>query len=232
MKIIGSGFIAKNLSFNKKKFKNHVLYARGVSNSLCLNNSDFTKDKKLLVSTINKTKSDKILVYISTCSITDPSRKNKKYVKFKQELEKIIIEKVKKYLIVRLPEVLGKNKNPHTVINFLMRKIKKSEKFNLWENASRNIIDVSDVKKILLCFLINKHKNQIINIANTKFYKITYIVQILEKILKKKAIFIEKKIGSSKWPVNLSKTKRSLKSSGIKFNKNYLERIIKKNLNN
>ena len=73
--------IDKRLTGDKKKFKNHVLYARGISNSLSLNNSDFTKDKKLLISTINKIKSNKILVYISTCSITDPSRKNKKYVK-------------------------------------------------------------------------------------------------------------------------------------------------------
>ena len=81
--IIGSGFIAskfkKKLQYYKKY--NITIYAAGISNSL-------EKNKKNLSREINKIKkfiklNTKQLIYISTYSILDKSRKDKPYVKNK-----------------------------------------------------------------------------------------------------------------------------------------------------
>ena len=74
--IIGSGFIAKN--FKKKiilikKYK-IAIYASGISNSKSTNKNNFLREKKKIISYKNKINS-MIFIYISTCSVFDPSRK-------------------------------------------------------------------------------------------------------------------------------------------------------------
>ena len=89
--IIGSGFIAskfkKKLQYYKKY--NITIYAAGISNSL-------EKNKKNLSREINKIKkfiklNTKQLIYISTYSILDKSRKDKPYVKNKIKSGNILI---------------------------------------------------------------------------------------------------------------------------------------------
>ena len=67
---------------------------------------------------------------------------------------KIIIENIIKkicsrYLIIRLPEIVGKNKNPHTLTNFFYDNIIKGKSFTIFKNSRRNLLDIDDAKKIL-----------------------------------------------------------------------------------
>ena len=126
--IIGSGFIAK--SFKKKNYflrkKNCILYAAGVSNSRSKDKSLFDKDFLRIKNTKNLSKTYKI-IYISSCSVVDPSRNKSLYLKKKIENEKYIKKNFKKYLIIRLPEIIGKNKNKNTLVNYFFNKIKKKK---------------------------------------------------------------------------------------------------------
>ena len=110
--IIGSGFIAKNFKKKNKLIKKYglVIYASGVSNSRSVNKNNFSREENKIISYKNKVKS-KILVYISTCSFFDPSRKKTAYVKHKLNMENLIKKNFKKFIIVRFPEVVGFNKN-------------------------------------------------------------------------------------------------------------------------
>ena len=219
--IIGSGFIAskfkKKLQYYKKY--NITIYAAGISNSL-------EKNKKNLSREINKIKkfiklNTKQLIYISTYSILDKSRKDKPYVKNKIIIENIIKKSTNEYLIIRLPEIVGGNKNLNTLTNFFYEKINNNKSFLLFKNVRRNILDVDDaINKSII--LIKKYykKQKTINLLNKSFYTPEKIVKTFEKILQKKALYKKKK---------LSKNSFNLRNSYfINSNKNYLIKVLRK----
>ncbi len=227
--IIGSGFIAK--SFKKKnnffKKKKCILYAAGVSNSnnkdLKLFDKDFLRLKKLLESSKNFK-----IIYISSCSVMDSSRKNSIYLKKKLKNERFIKVNFKNYLIIRLPEIIGKNKNKNTIVNFFYYKIINGKKFTLFKNAKRNFIDINDIVNILTELIKTNVNKKIINIASNKMTNVNKIVKILEKTFKKKAITVieNKKFDNFKIDVRYIKKLNSFKK--IKFNDNYLNKNILK----
>tara|TARA_E500000178_G_scaffold349162_1_gene405606 strand:+ start:2425 stop:3120 length:696 start_codon:yes stop_codon:yes gene_type:complete len=219
--IIGSGFIAskfkKKLQYYKKY--NITIYAAGISNSL-------EKNKKNLSREINKIKkfiklNTKQLIYISTYSILDKSRKDKPYVKNKIIIENIIKKSTNEYLIIRLPEIVGGNKNLNTLTNFFYEKINNNKSFLLFKNVRRNILDVDDaINKSII--LIKKYykKQKTINLLNKSFYTPEKIVKTFEKILQKKARYKKKKIINNSFNLN--------DSYFLNFNKNYLLKVLEK----
>jgi len=230
--IVGSGFIAKSFIKYEEFFKKlgACAYAAGVSNSLCEDKKLFHKDKSRLADFSKIIGQDQILLYFSTCSIDDPSRNKNFYIKHKLDIENFIKENFKKYLIVRLPEVVGKNTNTNTLVNFFFHKIKKQEKFDLWTEANRSIIDIEDVVKILIDFLSSnkQNKNQIINIANTKKSSALHIVQILENITKTKAKYNLVSKGEKNWNIDTSIANESMTRCKITFERDYLENLLRK----
>ena len=88
-----------------------------------------------------------VFVYFGTCSVADPEVRHTAYVQHKLAMEQMVSAHSRN-LILRLPQVAGKTPNPHTLLNFLYGRIARSESFNLWSKARRNIIDVADVTAI------------------------------------------------------------------------------------
>jgi nucleoside-diphosphate-sugar epimerase len=220
--VIGSGFIAKKfkkyLKFIKKN--NVIIYAAGISNSLERNKRNLDKEINKLKKFLDNNK--KKLIYISTYSVNDNSRINKPYVRNKIKIEKIIQKISKKYLIIRLPEIIGRNKNPRTLTNFFYNNIIVNRKFIVHKNVQRNLLDIDDaIKKCIKIIKANKNKNEKINILNKNFYTPLQIVKNFEKILSKKGFY------------NLShikKNKLNLKNNYfVNSSKNYLFKTLKKN---
>ena len=227
--IVGSGFIAK--SFKKKnnffKKNNSILYAAGVSNSnskdLDLYKKDFNRLKKYKnVSKIKK------IIYISSCSIIDPARNKSLYLKNKLANENYIKSKFANYIIIRLPEIIGKNKNRNTLVNFFYYNIKYSKCFFLYKNAMRNFIAINDVISIIEEIVKKKINNKTINIASTKMTKIIDIVKIFEFILNKKALFSVKNKKLLKFKINIKEINKLNSFKKIKFNRKYLLENLKK----
>ena len=229
--IIGSGFMAQNFHDQIQEIEklNICLYAAGVSNSQ-------TKDEKLLVNDQNsiiefskKFDQKKKLVYLSTCSIYDPSRNKNPYVKNKLYIESLIKEKFNKFLNIRLPEVVGKNDNKSRLGNFFYNNIKNNKKFEIWEKAKRNIIDIQDVVLLTIIFLKNHIKgNEIINIANPSQYIVREIVENLEKIINTKANYDLVSKGAEKWQIDIPEISEIIKKNKINFGHNYLHKVLKK----
>ena len=192
--IIGNGFLGKK---NKKYFnfliKNQIIiYVAGISNSSERNQVKLNREINEIrrFCKINREK----LIYISTYSIIDRSRLKKQYVKNKVKIEKIIRKKIKRYIIIRLPEIVGKNNNPYTLTNFFYKNIRSNKTFLLYDKTKRNLLDVDDaIKNIIKLIKVLKKENQIINLLNKNFYTPRQIVGVFEKILKKKAKYKIKK---------------------------------------
>jgi nucleoside-diphosphate-sugar epimerase len=231
--IIGSGFIAKN--FKKKiifiKKYRIAIYASGVSNSKSINKNNFLRERRKIISYKNKINS-LIFIYISTCSIFDPSRKNTAYVKHKLNMENVVKKNFNKFVIVRFPEVVGFNNNKNNLINFFYQKIINNSKFMLWMNSRRNIIDIDDAVKLCLNYIkkIKDYKKikLEINIANTMYVSVVNIVNIIQKLTLKKAIYNKIVFGNLHWKIKPLVSKRIIQMSSVIFNKYYLEKVLRK----
>ena len=187
MKVYGKGFIA----FNLKKIKlpkKIFIYAAGVSNS----NSKNVKDYKREITQIKKVvkKTNKIFVYISSLSVENKKLKNDKYIKNKLKIEKIVKKSCKKYLIIRLPQIVGINNNKHTLTNSLYNNILKNKQLSIWKGSVRNLNDIDDIKKILKKYFNNKYKLcSTINIFNPYSVDVVYLVRIFGYLLNKRVKF-------------------------------------------
>ncbi len=230
--VVGSGFVAKNFKkvLKKKTFKDLVIYASGISNSRI-------KDRFLLKKEIHKIKSflkhnKKMIIYISTYSVLDPSRNKSLYCKNKIKIEKFIKKNAKNYQIIRFPELVGKSKNPNTLTNYFYKKIKNKKNFILFKNAIRNFLDVDHAIKLSLIFIQDiKYKNKIINLINPKNETAKKVVFNLEKIIKKKARYVINKKNFKYRKILSSVKKKDLRKIKIKFDNNYLFKILKKYYN-
>ena len=85
------------------------------------------------------------------------------------------------HVIVRLPQVVGVTPNPHTLVNYLRDRIVRGERFDVWRNARRNLIDADDVRAIVMALLESGVRSAIVNVANPLDYAVLDIVYALER---------------------------------------------------
>ena len=128
-----------------------------------------------------------LFLYFGTCSANGSL--DSPYVQHKIKMEKIVAEHPQ-YLILRLPQAAGKTENPHTLLNYIFARIIRSERFQIWTNARRNIIDVDDVVRIAVGIALEEGvRRECINVANFSDYSMGDIVAKIEKVVGKKSIF-------------------------------------------
>ena len=176
--IIGKGLIASQ--FFEVDSEEVVFFASGVSNSSETRKEEFLREQQLVEKTI-ALYPDKVFVYFSTCSIYDSSKYNSTYVLHKLHIEEIIKENTKNYLILRVSNAVGKGGNPNLLMNYLARQIANNQELIIHKNATRNLIDVEDVKHITLKYIESGHWNKIVNVAYTENFYIPEIINAFEK---------------------------------------------------
>lgn len=224
--IIGSGLLAR--AFSQFRDRGDVcIYASGVSNSSCVDEYEFNREREMIQDTLSSLPDDTVFIYFSTCSIYDPTMQKKAYVKHKLEMEKIV-SSIINYVIFRLPQVAGKTPNPHTLLNYLYARIVRGERIYVWENARRNIIDVDDVVSLSNVFIDDpRSRGIILNIANPYTYTMMEIVNAFENVLKKKAVYLKEDKGGA-YPIEVQRLLPFLNRAMTKFDDKYLENIIYK----
>jgi len=221
--IIGNGMLANEFIEYKADDK-ILIFASGVSNSNEISIDSFKREELLLKNTI-KSIGDKKIVYFSTCSVYDTYFDDNAYTRHKLEMENLITKMCTNYLICRLPQVLGSN-NKSQLMGFLYENIKNNKLFNLYD-IERNIIDITDVKKIVNYILkYDSFKNKIINIANPTNVKVLDIVKKIEQIYHFESNYklIDK---SGDFNIDTSEIKFIIKELNL-FGKNYIEKRIRK----
>ncbi len=143
--IIGNGLIAS--LFTECDQENIIFFASGVSNSLETKKEEFLREENLIKKTITENP-NKVFIYFSTCSIYDSSKVESQYVLHKLKMEQIIIQLCPQYLILRLSNAVGNGGNSNLLMNYLVRSVKNNEIINVHTKATRNLIDVEDIKNI------------------------------------------------------------------------------------
>jgi len=224
--VIGTGMVAQR--FKKMAHQDHLLiFASGVSNSKCDDDLAYKREYDLLSNAIMQNPG-KHLVYFSTTSIFDPFETASKYVRHKLELEQLIKEKAASFNIFRISNLVGHSNNKNTVINFYVGQIIQGTSFQLWQNATRNLIDVDDA------FLIMQHilehalfENEIVNIANPESYSTGSIIREIETFFKRKGIYEEVNRGTA-FTIDISPIEPIIHQLGIHFDKAYLHKLLNK----
>ena len=225
--IIGTGLLAQAFANPFSQRNDVCIYAAGVSNSSCIDVQEFGRERELLLKTLAQTKHVGTFVYFGTCSSLDPEAQNTPYVQHKLAMEQMVVSHPR-HLILRLPQVAGRTPNPHTLLNFLYARISRSEAFNLWKNAKRNIIDIDDAAAIAGQFIADEStRNVTLNIANPISYSMKEIVAAMEHVVGKRAIYYPLERGSE-YIIDISAIPPVLASAGVVFGSDYLEKVLGK----
>jgi len=174
--VIGDGLIAKK--FVNYDNANIIFFASGVSNSLEIGESEFTKEK-IMLGNIILNNMNKLLIYFSSTSIY---YNRNRYVLHKIEIEEIIKNSGINFFIFRLPQVLGKGGSKNNLINFLINQITQKNPFKVF-NTERSIIDIDDVFNIVIKSIESYPPCRTFDISGIGFCKVTEIVYIIEKCL-------------------------------------------------
>jgi len=224
--VIGKGMMAKVFSVYETS-RNIMIFASGVSDSQEKSEIAFKREEDLLRKCL-ATAGGMIFIYFSTCSIYDQSLKENPYVQHKIKMEEIIKGNAKKYLIFRLPQVVGKTTN-NTLINFLYNMVKSGQQFEVWTRAYRNLLDCEDAFKIC-SYIIDKKLflNRTVNIASPIMLPAPMIVELIEKILDKKGNYVLVDKGGNAYTIDLKDVMPVIKALNLVFNEQYPERVIRK----
>lgn len=222
--IIGNGLIAN--AFKKYDKENVVFFASGVSNSLEKDEVHFKREESLIRKTISENP-DKLFVYFSTCSIYDSSKNSSFYVNHKLNMEHLIASENPKYLIARISNAVGSGGNQNTLINYLVKSIRNEAQINVHIDATRNLIDVEDVVRIVLDLINSNQINKIVNVAYVSNYPILEIITIIIEFLEKKASLILEKQGQS-YSIDIPDAISHFRENNLLDKELYLKNILEK----
>jgi len=223
--IIGNGLIAQ--AFHQYMDDDEIiLFASGVSNSkeTCLD--AFNKEEELLKNSLLFNRKRKV-VYFSTTSIYDSELSNGMYCQHKISMENLIKNSGNKYLIFRLSEVVGNTSNQNQILPFLINHIRNRKKFQVWKNATRHLIDSSDVVDLCNLIISDRIENKVFNIASPIKTPIQDIVKIIEEYLNFQAIYEIVDKGND-YNIDITDIKEYIYRLNIKFDDDYIEKLIKK----
>lgn len=126
--IIGHGDIASVLP----RRRDRLFFASGVSNSLETRDSEYLREKNLLL----KQNRNSHLVYFSSLAIFYGDNR---YVRHKRDMEELIKQEFPRHAILRIGNITW-GTNPHTIINFFRAQIKKGKKIKI-QDTYRYVID-------------------------------------------------------------------------------------------
>ncbi len=128
MAIIGNGDVASVLPSGR----NLLFFASGVSNSQEKRESEYRRERNLLLKQNRKAH----VVYFSSLAVLYGSNR---YVQHKREMEELIKREFPRYTIMRVGNITW-GTNPHTIINFLRAQLKKGKSIKI-QDTYRYIVD-------------------------------------------------------------------------------------------
>jgi len=222
--ILGTGLLANAFAPVFADDEQILIFASGVSNSSELNPEAFARERVALQSALTAKHQ---LVYFSSCAVANAHQPPTPYFQHKLEMEQLVLSRGG--IVFRLPQVVGRSRNPNTLTNFLFDRINQQLSFELWVAAERNLIDVDDVVAIATHMIRRNllHVGQPESIAAKQSVTMLRIVRTFEEVLGKKADFqaIEQALP---FPIQSALCQRVAAELGIEFDDGYLSRLLRK----
>ena len=223
--IVGNGLLAQAFAPIYGSDADVLVFASGVSNSRETRAEQFDREVALLQAAMARGKK---LLYFSTCSVGDPELAGSAYVVHKLAMERLVCDGGAGNAVFRLPQVVGRTPNPHTLTNFLYHQICSGARFQVWRRAWRNLIDVTDVARIV-AFMVNNpgRYGPVTTVASPFSVPITELVGTFEVVLGKKAYcdFVD---AGGEYAIDASAASAVAQQVGICFDDAYVLNLVKK----
>lgn len=220
--IIGKGLLARGFAEKFAHRTDITVFASGVSNSQETRAEEFFRERNALAEALD---SSSRLVYFGSCGAG--GIEDTPYMQHKRSMEALVLS-IGDSLVLRLPQVVGPTDNPNTLTNFLYSSIRDGKPFNVWANATRNLIDIEDVVTIG-SHLIDRSRDEprVIAVASRQSLTMPEIVQVFEKIIGRRA---EATIVDRGDPLQIDSQRAVEVASGlgIDLGDGYAESIIRK----
>lgn len=175
--IIGTGMIASLFS-KSVMCDEFLIHAAGVSDSGCVSRNHFERDASRLRQSLEK---GRRIIYFSSQACADISN-NSSYIRHKLEMEKIITNHSESHVILRIPQVASKTKNPNTLLNSFYNSILTTGKLKCYSNTTRNLIKDSHILNVTE-YIISSNLKGIINFCSPYNYYPAEIVEVMSKVL-------------------------------------------------
>lgn len=187
--IVGSGLIASE--FQNINLDNYIIFASGVSDATETRESEFNREKELLEFYLNNF-SDKTLVYFN--SILTTTNINNPYYNHKRNMINLL-KKYENYKIYNIPQIFGKIGNNTNIVNYFISCLKNNQEIYLQKDTYRSIIDVYDLKCIVLKTLQFDIKE--FNISYIERLQVSDILNIISDVYDIKPVTTYKESGFS-----------------------------------
>lgn len=224
--VIGNGVIANR--FIDYSFQSEYLIFAGNVHDSVIRDENAIQEEEMAVRAALSGHPDATFIYFSSCSIHDPDLGCAPYVQHKLRLEKLIQNSAKRFLIFRLPQVLGLSNAKSSLVNYLVDAIYTQKPFELWQNAQKNLIDIDDVHEIVGEVLKRKtFLNKIINIASTHQTSVLQLVGDIEDFIGLSANYLLVRKGTN-YDLDVSEIKPILSDLNIDFGENYVRTALNK----
>lgn len=224
--VIGSGVIA-NRFIDYSLQSNYLVFAGNVNDSAIRDENVIHAEDNAVRDALSMI-GDATFIYFSSCSILDPEVARTPYVQHKVRMEKLIQDSARKFLIFRLPQVLGLSDAKSSLVSFLVDSIRENKPFDLWQNADKNLIDIDDVHDIVCEVLKAKgYLNTVINVASTNRTSVLQLVHNIEEFLDAQAEYQLINKGCS-YDIDISVIKPIIASLNIDFGEGYISKSLKK----
>lgn len=219
--VIGNGLLAK--AFSKASVNNCLFFCSGVSNSSETRKEAFDREEALLRSSIIE-HSNKCVVYFS--SVSAP-KVDSCYFNHKINMEKIIVENTKDYMIFRLPQVAGAVVNS-TLLSYITQNIYLGNNFKVFKNATRTMIDIEDIVRVFELIYTQSNRKMTLNICPNYSFDPETLAQLISKNLGIEALYEVVNAGSPQ-TCELDNSIESQIISDFFYNQpRYLEKLVEK----
>lgn len=224
--VIGSGVIA-NRFIDYSLQSNYLIFAGDINDSSVTDEVSI-RDEEVAIQNALSRQDYTTFVYFSSCSIIDSEVSHTPYVQHKARMEKLIQASAKKFVIFRLPQVLGLSDAKSSLINYLVDAIFNQKPFELWQHAEKNLIDIDDVHEIVqeilrrgICLC------KIINVASARQTSVIQLVNYIEDFCKISANYKLISKGAA-YELDISDIKPVLIDLKIRFDDDYITSSLNK----
>ncbi|GAB2904533.1 NAD-dependent epimerase/dehydratase family protein [Streptomyces heilongjiangensis] len=197
MRIIGEGFLARNLTDTfGDRFPDWTAIASGVSSTSTTTAAEYGREARLVQDVLAECLRDgQRLLFFSTASFamygfseraaaeTDPVRPVNEYGRHKLALEGAVRSSGAAHLVLRLSHVVGRHQRAHQLLPTLVRNVLAGE-VTVHEGAHRDLLDVADLMHAVWRLLTDGVTGEVVNVASGVPQPVEAVVAAIERRLR------------------------------------------------
>lgn len=192
--VIGRGLLAGAFASAAETGPDAIICASGVSDSQCTDEAAFRREHTLLHDLTRRARArDAILVYFSGAPVYGrvsglrvegaDATPETPYGRHKLECENVVVDSGARHLVLRLPNVVGLGGHPRQLIPSLVAQA-LSGSVVVKIGATRDLLDVDDLRAIVAALLRHGVDDGIVNVASGISTPVLRLVEVIAAVLR------------------------------------------------